>query len=168
MSMVKDNQIKSLDIPKEVLSFITPEDRKAVFMYLIKDYQRRFSNLKLQFAYINTDSSSPIDFLLLFSTKSVDGMDMIVFDVPVIYSDRSLPGFRYCKSLGKEMTKKYYNYALDNMTRMEKTKFDEFIIHAVNLSTNPISPKYWKKEKYAKDVAEKLFDLSMLYKKPGE
>lgn len=162
-------KIKSLDIPQEVLNFIKPDTRMEVFNYILKDYAKRYPQLKLQFAYINTDSESPIDFVVLFRTKSVDGKrNLIVFDIPVIYSDRSLPGFRYCKSQGKDMTNKYYDYAIDNMTRLDETKFHEFITHVAKLSLNKRSKNYWKKEQHAKDLASKLFDLSLLYRRPDK
>lgn len=161
----KTPKIKSLDIPHEVLNFIKPDTRLEVFNYILKDYAKRYPQLKLQFAYINTDSESPIDFVVLFKTKSVDGKrNLIVYDIPVIYSDRSLPGFRYCKSQGKEMANKYYEYAINNMTRMDEIKFHEFIEHVANLSLNKRSKKYWKKEQYAKELSSKLFDLSLLYR----
>lgn len=163
------SKIKSLEIPQEILNNIKPETRAEVFQYLIKEYPKRFKQLKLLFAYINTDSESPIDFVVLFKTKSVVGKrNLIVFDIPIIYTDRSLPGYRYCKSNGKEMTDKYYNFAIENMVRLEEDKFKEFVINVAGLSFDPLSSNYWKKPAHAKNLASKLFELSLLYNRPDK
>lgn len=155
---------KILDIPMEEKAFIDPTIRPKFFMDLIENYKVRYPNLKLIYAYLNTDSSVPIDYVVLFQTKNTDNTtDLTVFDIPLLYNDRSLPGYRYCKRLSLEND--FFKDAIGNLVSLSTVRFYEFLNQILNLSIDPKHEMYWRKPELSKEVAKGLLDLALRHTK---
>lgn len=167
---------KKITIPRQEVMFMDPRIRSKFFMNILNEYKKRCPNFKLEYAFLNTDPKCPLDFVFLFSTKSTDGTtNLAIYDMTYLYADRSLPGYRYCLRMDKKqsiniddpksMTSKYFEQGINNMVTLEQYKFNEFINHYMELSIDPKNDKYWKKPKYAKDVAKNMMDMSLRYVK---
>jgi len=161
--MIDSNKL--LEIPEDEKNFIDPRLRPKFFMNIIKEYEKRCPNLKLIYAYLNTDANSPIDFIVLFQTKNLDKtLDLIVYDIPLLYSDRSIPGYRYCMRTNK--LDDYFKESTNLMVSLQLPKFNEFInSNLVNLSVKPDNEMYWRKQEFSSKVAKSLLDLSLRYVK---
>ena len=160
--MIDKNKI--LNIPLDELNFIHPDHRPKFFMDLINNYKERYPTLKLKYAYLNTDPKQPIDYIVLFQTKNLDNtLDLMVFDSPMLYSDRSLPGYRFCKRTGIEDD--FFKEAINSMVSISLIRFNEFINTMLNLSINPSDERYWRKPEFAESVSKGLLDLSLRYNK---
>jgi hypothetical protein len=159
--MIDKNKI--LNIPYDEKIFITPTHRDKFFLDLIKNYKNRYDNLKLIFAFLNKDAKSLLDYILIFKTKDIkNDLPLIVFDAPIIYSDRSLPGYRYCKRL--EIEDDFFKESILNMVTMSEYRFNEFI-NSLNFSIDSNHDKFWKKKEYCEMISKQLLDLSLRYNK---
>lgn len=158
------DQNKILDIPMEEKNFIDPRLRPKFFMDLIQNYKERYPNIKLIYAYLNTDAKIPIDYVVVFSTRNIDNtMDLIIYDAPLLYNDRSLPGYRYCKRL--KIEDDFFKEAINNMVSLTTVRFNEYINMMLNLSIESNSELYWKKPDYSKTFVKGLLDLSLRFNK---
>lgn len=154
---------KKLHVPREEKLYITPEVREKLFIDMINEYNKRFPNLTLEYAYINKDPEIPMDYILLFKTKNIEGtVNLTVYDCPMLYSDRSIPGYRYCKRTGK--LDLFFEEAVNSMVRLPEFNFIEFVTGLLQLEyADENSEKYWKNEAFAASVARNLMELSTRY-----
>jgi hypothetical protein len=160
--MIDHNKI--LSVPVEEKAFIDPRVRPKFFMDLIQNYKDRYPNFKLIYAYLNTDAKIPIDYVIIFSTKNVDNtMDLVIYDAPLLYNDRSLPGYRYCKRL--KIEDDFFKEATNNMVSLSLVRFNEYINMMLNLSIESNNELYWKRPEYAKTFCKGLLDLSLRFNK---
>lgn len=154
------NPYKKLKIPKEELRFIMPDARKKLFLDMLNEYKKRAPELKLQYVYYNTDSSFSIDYLIIFRAKTANG-NVIVFDIPYLYTDRTIPGYRYCKK--NDILDDFFYEAQNLMTSLSEVRFYEYLNMMVGLSTDKNSDLYWKDPKNAIQLAKGLSDLSLRF-----
>jgi hypothetical protein len=153
---------KKLKIPREEKLYISKEIREALFLDLINVYQEKCQAMTLVYAYINTDSSKPLDYILLFRTRNTaNTTDLIVYDAPLLYSDRSIPGYRYCKRTGIVNT--FIEEAVASMVRLSEYRFREFIELSTGLEYIDEGENSWMNAEYATIVADKLLELSTRY-----
>lgn len=157
------NPDKKLKIPAKEKQFIMPDVRQKIFKEIYTMYQRKYT-IKLIYAYLNTDPDLMVDYLIIFKTKNTAGnKDLIIYDCVPAHSDRSTPGYRYCKRTG--ITDDFYEEGINSMVVMEKNKFYEFITSGLGLSTDKNDPLYWRSGENYKDVINGLLDLSLRYVK---
>ena len=157
------NPDKKLKIPAKEKQFITPDVRQKIFKEIYTMYQRKY-NVKLVYAYMNTDPNLIVDYLVIYKTKNLTGdRDLIIYDCVPAHSDRSTPGYRYCKRTG--ITDTFYEEGINSMVVMEKNKFYEFITSGLALSTDKNNSLYWRSPKNYKDLLNGLLDLSLRYVK---
>lgn len=162
------NSDKKLKIPAKEKHFILPDVRQKIFTEIYTMYQRKYT-VKLLYAYMNTDPELIIDYLVVYKSKNTTGdKDLIVFDCVPAHSDRSTPGYRYCKRTG--ITNDFYEEGINSMVVMEKNKFYEFITHGLGLSTDKNDKLYWRSPDNYKELLNGLLDLSVRYvkRKPTE
>ena len=159
------NPNKKLKIPANEKQFIMPDVRQKIFKEIYTMYQRTY-NIKLIYAYLNTDENLMVDYVLIFKARNNDDTkDLIVYDCVPAFSDRSTPGYRYCKRTG--VTKEFYQEGINSMVVMERDKFYEFIKFGLGLSLDKSDELYWKSPNNYKELLEGLLDLSIRYvKKP--
>jgi len=154
---------KKLKIPASELRFIKPDVRQKAFKEIYTTYQNKYG-MKLIFAYLNTDPTQIIDYILIFKAKDSTGeVDIILYDAVPAFSDRSTPGYVYCKRNG--ITDDFYQEGTDSMVILSQDKFNEFIDLGVHLSRDKNSDLYWKDPKNIKDLVFGLIDMSFNYKK---
>ena len=60
---------------------------------------------------------------------------------------------------------KFFNFGIDDIVTMEKSKFNEFIVKGLGLSINKNDPLYWKNPDNYKTLLNGLLDLSLQYTK---
>lgn len=155
------NPDKKLKIPAKEKQFIMPDVRQKIFTEIYTLYPRKY-NIKLLYAYMNTDPELIIDYLVVFKSKNDTGThDLIIFDCVPASSDRSTPGYRYCKRVG--ITNDFYDEGINSMVIMEKNKFYEYINMGLGLSNDKDDPKYWRSPSNYKDLLNGLLDLSVRY-----
>ena len=151
-----------LRIPASEKRFINPDLRQKLFTEIYTLYGKKFE-IKLLYAYLNFDPEVIVDYCVIYSARNdSDTADLILFDIPPIHSDRSTPGYRYCKRTKK--TTEFFNYGIDHMVVMERAKFNEFIVKSLELSLDKNSDLYWKKPEHYKDLLQSLLDMSLMYK----
>lgn len=164
MKYVYDHE---LDIPFEEKTFILPEPRIKLFKNLIDNYKVFCPELKMIYAFLNFNSKTPIDYLLMFTAKS-NGQKVLLWDAPYLYSNKTIPAYRYiCKH---NLFEQFFKYSEESLCRMSYSKFEEFIpCNLCNLSLNPNDEKYWKNSDNADDLLSAMADLSLQYTpKPGQ
>lgn len=170
----------NLRIPQEQLNYIDKNDRPKYFLNIVNEYKKRYPEMKLIYCFLNIDPKCPVDFVLLFSTRAYSQdkkhcISTIVYDIPLIYTDRSIPGYRYCLAMDynhniptedkHSKSSQYFEAGVHRLVRVEKNKFDEFINKYLKLSLQKDNEKYWKKAEYAPQLAKGLVDLALRYNK---
>lgn len=151
---------KKLNIPREEKLFILPEPREKLFIDLINQYKKRYPDLKLIYGYLNHDSSLSIDYVLIFHMIE---SDVIIFDIPYIYTDRAIPGYRYCKK--NHIENDFFEEAYGLMTRLSYPRFNEYLTIMCNLSLDSKNELYWQNPKNSMTLCKGLVDLSLRYNK---
>jgi len=161
---------KKLDIPvKELIKPLVGNTRDLLFMELLDEYKKRYPNLKLIYAYLNSISSLGIDFCLIFKVPTKTGGSYVnIVECPMLYTERSLSGYLFCKEHpdDKNNIDNYFSEAIDLSTRIPSTKFDEFLIQMCELSLDKNDPLYWKSPNNIIILINKLSDLALRYNKP--
>lgn len=154
---------KKIKIPPDERRFISPDIRQKLFKDLCNNYKSKL-NLNLIYGYLNSDPEIMIDYCIIFKVRNNDDTgDLILFDVPPIHSDRSTPGYRYCKRT--HQVYKFLEYGIDDMAVMDKNKFFEFITLNLGLTRNKNDYLYWKNPDNYKVLLQGLLDLSLRYNK---
>ena len=154
---------KKLRIPIDELAFIRPEVRQKLFKEIYITYQNKY-NIKLLYACLNTNPDVLVDYCIIYKTKNDDGTkDLIIFDVTPVSSDRSTPGYRYCKR--NKITDDFYDEGINSMVIMERSKFFEYIEMNLMLSKDKNSEDYWKGPKNSDKLLKGLLDISFRYVK---
>ena len=154
---------KRIKIPPEELRFIKPDVRQKLFKEIYSGYTNRYG-MKLMYGYLNTDPEIFVDYCIIYKARNDDNTaDIIVYDIPPIHSDRSTPGYRYCRRTYQE--DKFFEYGVENMVVMDKVKFFEFITMNLGYSTDKSDPLYWKNPANYKDLLQGLLDISLRYNK---
>lgn len=154
-----------IGIPHAALTrIIYPDMRKKVFLEILDVYQKRY-NLKLMYAFLNTDSELIADYACVFQTRNTaNTADLVVFLVPPIYTELSTPGYRYCRN--NKIASKWFESGIKMMVALTKENFYGFIVNVLELSLDKKSPAYWKNPENYFVVLTGLQDLSHVYNKP--
>lgn len=156
------DKYKKLKIPMPEKMYILPEAREKLFMHMINEYKTRCPGLTLLYAYLNHDAEFPVDYLLIFKAMSDDNrVSLILFETPYLYSDRTLPGYRYC--LRNNLLDDFFQESTDQMPRLSRGRFNEYITTMLELSMNKESPEYWRAPGNASKLGKGLVDLSVIY-----
>ena len=156
---------KKINVPINERKFIKPDIRKKAFKEIYLTYQEKYKHvsMKLVFAYLNTDPNKIIDYIILYKAKGNDGTDLILYDAVPAFSDRSTPGYVYCKRNG--IADKFYEEGIESMVRLSKDRFDQFIELGLHLSLDKNNELYWKDSKNIEDLIRGLMDLSFQFNK---
>lgn len=160
--MIDDD--KKIPIPLNELTFIKPDVRMKLFKEIYTEYPKRYPNMKLIYANLNHDPEVMVDYCLIFKAKNSDGVgDLILVEVPPIYSNRSTPGYRYYRRTKKEDN--FYESGVAEIVVMEANRFYEFIALSLELSLDKNSPLFWKSPDNSSALLKGLLDLSLRYNK---
>lgn len=156
-----------IDVPFEEKTFILPEDRQALFTNLIENYKVFCPEMKLVYAFLNYNSEQPVDYLLIFSAFS-HGVKVCLWDVPFLYSNKTIPAYRYiCRN---NLYTQFFTFCRESLCRMSWDKFKDFIpSRFCNLSWDKDNIHYWKNPENSKALVQGMMDLSLQYTpKPGQ
>ncbi len=165
---MKYEYINEIQVPFDEKTFILPNDRIALFKNLLDNYKVFIPQLELMYAFLNFNSENPIDYLVIFKATEVrTGETIVVWDCPYLYSNKTIPAYRYIVRNG--LHEKFFKYITESASRMPYAKFREFIpSNLCNLSFDPKSPLYWKKNENADTLVKAMMGISMEYvPKPG-
>lgn len=160
------NKYKKLNIPIDEKLYILPDVRAKLFNHLIKEYGKRFPDYKLIYGLLNNNASPTmaIDFMLIFEYR-VQNKNVILIEIPFQYSDRTIPGYRYC--LREGLINDYFEEAGELMVRLPAYRYYEYLNLRLNLSDNPDDPLYWRKKEHSEKLIEGLVDLSLRFTRKG-
>lgn len=158
------SKYKKLNIPKEEKLFILPDPRKKLFKDLLNEYSKRYPSFKLIYANLNHDAELPIDYILIFITE-INANEIILMETPYLYSDRTIPGYRYCKR--ENQVDLFFEEASELMTRMPYDRFVEYLNAMLELSVDENSDNYWKASKNMKAVTEGILTLASRFRRKG-
>jgi hypothetical protein len=151
-----------LNIPFEETKYITPEVRQKIFLNILDNYKVYLPNLKRIHAFLNWDKENPIDYLVMFKARTSAGSPLILYDMPILYSSRTTPAFRYV--IKNDLYADFYKDAATFMCKLPESKFNEFIIDLCGLSFDKKSELYWKRPENSKEFIANLIELQMYYK----
>lgn len=153
---------KKLVIPIDEKLYIMPDVRAKLFSKLLQDYAKYYPKYKLIYGVLNNKATATmaVDFMLIFEYK-VGNNNVILIEAPFQYSDRTIPGYRYC--LREGLIQDYFEEAGELMVRMPAYRFYEFLNLRLDLSDNPESEDYWKREEHAEKLTEGMVDLSVRF-----
>ena len=155
--------INEIKVPQEYKEFILPKDRIALFKNFLANMKVFLPSLDRVYAYLNFDSSLPIDYLIIYRGVSKSGVGIILWDCPYLYSNKTIPAYRYIAA--NNMYQQFFQYMADSMPRMEYSKFLELITsNLCGLDFDPNSDKYWKSPDNALTLAKTLTDISLEYR----
>ena len=153
---------KKLNIPRSEKVYITKDVREKLLIDLLNEYENRYDTLTLEYVYLNNNPEKPLDYIVLFKTRNDNNtMDLIVYDAPLIYSDRSIPGYRYCKR--EKMEKLFFEEAIGSMVILTEARFKEIIEVTIGLEYDNEGERHWKNAEYAEMIAAGLVDISLRY-----
>lgn len=158
--MLKD--INRITVPKEEKLFITPAMRQKCFDEIYNGYMIRYPQLKLLYAFLNfdPDTDESTDYCVIYLTRNdADTMDLVLFDIVPIYSDRCTPAYRYYRKVKKESN--FFKYGINDMIVMIKPKFYEYLETGLRLSRNKNDERYWRKPEFAPIICKELTTLSL-------
>jgi hypothetical protein len=155
---VKADPTKVLSIPMNELLFVDPNVRYKLFLDLVSEYKKRFPDMKMIKAYLNYEVDLRLDYMLVF-TAVQENLRLILFEFPLAYTDRSIPGYRYCKRENK--MDDFFKEAIGQMTKMAEGKFREFITSYLKLSLDKTKETYWGSVQNIKKVAGAIVDVSI-------
>ena len=154
---------KKLNIPPSERKFIKPDVRQKVFKEIYTTYKTKY-NIQLMFAYLNTDPSRVVDYIVMYKAKDDSGTtDIVLYDIVPAFSDRCTPGYLYCRRNKK--TDDFFENGIDAMTILSLDKFNEFIDMGLGLSRDKESELYWKNPNNIDDLLRGLLDMSLQYKR---
>lgn len=156
-----------IDIPFEEKKFILPKPRIKLFNNLIENYKIFCPELNLIYGFLNFNSQTPIDYLLIFTAQS-SGHKVLLWDAPYLYTNKTIPAYRYiCKN---NLFETFFKFTEESMCRMSYDKFKEFIeCNLCGLSNNPDSPLYWKKQENGDQLLSSMAELALQYTpQPGQ
>lgn len=156
------SKYKKLNIPKEEKLYILPASRKKLFKDLLNEYKKRFPNFNLIYANLNHNSSIPIDYILIFTTK-ISNNEVILIETPYLYSDRAIPGYRYCKR--ENQSDLFFEEASELMTRMPYDRFVEYLNAMLELSVDENSDNYWKAPENMQKFTEGVLTLGSRFRR---
>lgn len=165
--MAIKNQYR-LDVPLDERKFITYNDRKTAFKVIYNGYKKRFG-LKGVYAYLNTRKSKDemTDYLIIYQARNDDDTtDIIFYDAVPIWAERCTPAFMYYRRQKK--MNNFFQFGLDEMVRISKPRFYEYLTNVLDLSLDKEDQNYWKKPDFTFDVCKGLMDLSMEYRKKND
>lgn len=143
-------------VPRDELLFITPEPRKKLFLNMIENYKVFCPTMKLEYAYLNTDSKYPVDYLIIFSATSTDGKPIFLWKCPYLYTWDSIPGYRY--AVRNNLIPQFFNEESHNMCIISRSRFKEFLAEMCHIPWSD-----WKNSTHAIELMNKMSDLSLRY-----
>lgn len=172
---------KGLGIPSDRLlkrTFAIVNDRDRYFNDMIRKFKEKYSPaLKIIYAnntmgaQLNPNSPTP-DFVIVIKgtlvskKKTLPPRPIIMVDIPMIFSDRSLAGWTISVEQGR--MDEYFQYMLDDALRIDESKFYEYITHMALLSTDPEDPRYWKRIENTPGLTKDLEELYARYNRKGK
>lgn len=151
-----------IDVPFDEKKFILPQSRIKLFNNMIDNFKVYYPGLKLLYAYLNFNSETPVDYLLIFS-YDVDGESKAIYwQIPYLYSNKTLPAYRYICKNGLYET--FFTFCMESMCKMPYEKFKEFIpSNLCNLSFDKTDSKFWKNPDNADILTKAMANLSLQY-----
>lgn len=137
---------------------VEEDDKNKSLSYEDSEFSKRKDGETIEVPVF--DQPCMIDYVFIF-TVTVSGVETVFIDAPYIYSKRSLPGYRYCMRENKQ--RDFFIVATDEMTRIPRKLFNEFITEMCHLSLDKDSPQFWKKEESYDSLIQNLVGLNLRY-----
>lgn len=153
-----------IHVPFEYRSVIAPDVRARVFKEIYEGYPKRYSSMKLLYAFLNHNADLMIDYGIIYSARNNDDTgDLIVYGIEPIFSDRCTPAYRYYKNMHK--TENFFQFGVEEMVVMDKNKFFEYLNQKLDLNRKKGDERYWRDPKNGEELCKGLLDLSLEYMK---
>lgn len=148
--------------------------RDRYFMDMIKCLKIKYPGIRIVYANstpgqtLNPEHPTP-DFILILRATLVSNdpklpsKKIIMFDMPLIFTDRSIAGWTLSVEAGNKDG--YFQYMMDKMCRIPENRFVEYLNHMALLSLRPESELYWKDPKNQDTLVRELMELYSRYAK---
>ena len=165
--MSLDFHEKYFKCPMEERYYIYPKPRIELFLNLIENYKVFCPGLTLLYAGLNYDSELKIDYLVIFHTHTDKDGDVILWDSPFLYSNRTVPAYRY--AVKNNLHKEFFTECMSHFCQISENKFIEFLESNMcnYLALSPEDPKFWKLSENSHDLMKGMSEMSLQYKPSG-
>ena len=152
--------------PLDERLYILPKPRQQLFLNLVENYKLYCPDLTMLYAGLNYDSSEKMDYLIIFH-RELEGQDVILWDCPFLYSNRTIPSYRY--AVRNNLHKEFFTECKFHMCQIVQPKFIEFLESNLcnYLSLDPEDPRFWKLPENCKDLMHGMGELSLQYRPVG-
>lgn len=148
------------------------DKRDQYFMDMINAFKRKYPGVKVIYANsapgATFDQFAPKpDFVFIVRGRLVSNdpklppKDIIMYDMPMLFTERSIAGWTLAVEAGKRDA--YFEYMMDTMCRIEAHKFSIYLKHMALLSTDPNSELYWRKAENTDKLVKELAELYARY-----
>ena len=150
--------------PMDERLIIYPKPRQDLFKNLLENYPIFYPELKLIYAALNYDSELKIDYIVIFHSKAPGKENMLIWDAPFQYSNRSIPSYRY--AVKQNLYNDFFKECVSHFCVIRKDSFNEFLTSDLckNLSLDKNDPKYWKLPENTHDLISGMSDMGLRYK----
>lgn len=157
---------KEFRVPLEELLVIYPKERQQFFINLVENYKIFCPSTKMIYGALNYDSELKVDYFVLFEGYSKN-KKVIIWDAPFIYTNRSLPAYRY--AIKTNQFKEFFDNCMMHFTVMDYGNFFDFVQSKLcgNLSLNKNDSNYWKSPDNINLLIKGISECSLLYRPNG-
>lgn len=174
------NHEKGLDFTNEELirrALAILPHRDQYFMDMLKQFKLKFPGVKVFYAntkpgqQLNPEHPTP-DFIIILKGRLVSNdprlppKNIILFDIPMIFTDRSIAGWTLAVERGKKNA--YFDYMMDKMCRIPENRFAEYLVHMAYLSLDKNEKRYWKNPENQDELIRELMELYMRFAKKND
>lgn len=152
--------------PMDERLLIYPKPRQDLFLNLVENYKIFCSDLTMLYAGLNYDSSLKIDYLVIFH-RILENQDVILWDCPFLYSNRTIPSYRY--AVKNQLHKEFFQECKFHLCQIVQYRFIEFLESGLcnELSVKSDNPRFWKDPRNIGDLMKGMSELSLQYRPVG-
>jgi len=146
---------------------ILPKARQELFINMVENYKIFCPKIKLIYGGLNYNSEYKADYIVIFEANPENQKRLIVWDCPYIYTNRSLPGYRY--AIKNNQYVDFFRECAMHFCQLEEDKFYEYLTseNCDNLSLDRRDERYWKNPDNIEDLIKGITTLSLRYAPSG-
>ena len=159
-----DMHEKHFKVPMEERLYIYPKPRVDLFVNLVENYGIFCPKLEVIYAALNYDSTQKSDYLIIMQPKDNRKNPMILWDAPILYSNRTVPSYRY--AVKNNLYMDFFTECVAHLARCPVNRFVEFLGTDLcgNLSLDPKDPRFWKSPDNAPILLKGMSEFATRFK----
>ena len=157
---------KYFDVPMEERLYVLPDARQKLFINMIENFKVFCPDIQLIYGAMNFNEDLKVDYLVIFKVM-VENREIILWDNPVLYTNRTIPSYRY--AIRNNEHQAFFMECRAHFSQISIGKFYEYLQtdHCHNLSLDPKSPNYWKNPNNSEKLISGMSELAIQYTPKG-